>query len=493
LTENFKTLAPCTRTVGRAFEMTTSLSRFLDYLSNNEKVDLSKVTVNKTDTAGNGLFASHDFDSDSESNLLTIPSKLIITAQTARDFFKENVPEVYKEINELPGKSNTERFTILAFLVYGYTNPSKFPYQAYLDILPTVTDFKKWHALFFNDEYMQLMEGSSLAGSIEARRENLKKELKIFLQLVPSFPEDVPLKLWKWADTIFWTRVISIGSRNNTTEISSDSQTDCVLVPMIDFANHSLKPNVRWEIDEHGNFQLVAKDDVQIKPGDELFLSYGDKSNQELLFTHGFCIPDNPTPAKLTLSAVSFLTYDERSYREKFLWLRKIGYNDLVLTLERESQGMWHPLLKAGWDVESVKLMHLAVLSLLEDNLVFTVNEGDDENYGDVEITFDQVDLKDMDHFFSTIKEHKDYPVHQLRTVLILSDALEFHYNTLATAIEEDEPFGDSDLTRKHIKIYAQEELELLFKALKIMEEEKAKLAENETVIEYLEQGEDTI
>lgn len=479
--------------------MTTSMLRFLDYLSNTEKVEISKVAVKETDTAGNGLFASNELECHKESNLLTIPSQLIITAQTARDFFQDRYPAINKEIDEITLGTAKERFTILAFLIYGSTNPSAFPYQAYLGILPTATDLEKWHALYFDDEYLQMMDGSSLGASIEARHQNLKKEVRIFRQHVRSFPEDVSLELWKWADTIFWTRVISIKSQDSASKVSGNLQSDYALVPMIDFANHSLRPNVRWEINENGDFQLFPKDDMQIKAGDELFLSYGDKSNQELLFSHGFCIPENPTSAKFTLSATSFLAFDEYTYQDKYHWLRKIGYQNLALTLEKEVQGMWHPLLKAGWTVESVKLLHFAVLSLAEDDLV--IESGGD--YGsqeevsptdDVEIMFDNVELKDMDHFFEIIQEHRNYPVYQLRTILILSDALEYHFNTLVMALQEqDESLNQDDQTKKYINMYATEELELLSKALTIMDEEKAKLAENEVVMNYLEQDEDSI
>ncbi|KAG2184791.1 hypothetical protein INT43_000704 [Umbelopsis isabellina] len=467
--------------------------RFLDYLSNTEKVELLKVAVKETDTAGNGLFASDELDCHKGSSLLTIPSQLIITAQTAREFFKEKFPAIYQELDEVSLGAVKERFILLAFLIYGHSNPSEFPYQAYLDVLPTATDFEKWHALYFDDEHLKIMDGSSLAASIEARHQVLKKEVHNFRHHVRSFPEDVSLELWKWADTIFWTRVISIKSQHSASKIPSDSQSDYALVPMIDFANHSLKPNVRWEINEDGDFQLFPKDDIQIKAGDELFLSYGDKSNQELLFSHGFCIPDNPTSAKFTISAASLLSFDEDSYQAKFHWLRKIGYQNLALTLEKEAQGMWHPLLKAGWTVESVKLLHFAVLSLSEDDLIVTTEE-DSVTEDGVNIVFDNVNLKDMDQSFEIIQQHKNYPVYQLRTVLILSDALEYHFNTLAMSLQEqDDSLDQNDQTKSYISMYATEELELLSKALTIMDEEKAKLAENEVVITYLGQDEDAI
>ena len=85
-------------------------------------------------------------------------------------------------------------------------------------------------------------------------------------------------------------------------------------MPGIDFANHSCaKPNARWRVRRGSapreNFaggdrdasapaeptiELVCVRGSVPAPGEELKISYGDKSNEELLFVHGFAERDNP-------------------------------------------------------------------------------------------------------------------------------------------------------------------------------------------------------
>ena len=85
------------------------------------------------------------------------------------------------------------------------------------------------------------------------------------------------------------------------------------IVPGIDFANHSCgAPNARWEVRafEEGRPTLTTRADraprVELlgefgslpAPGEEVVISYGDKTNEELLFVHGFADRDNPRRAR---------------------------------------------------------------------------------------------------------------------------------------------------------------------------------------------------
>ena len=84
------------------------------------------------------------------------------------------------------------------------------------------------------------------------------------------------------------------------------------IVPGIDFANHScVAPNARWEVrgvvrgapdpsDPSGSgprVELLGEFGATPAPGEEVVISYGDKTNEELLFVHGFADRDNPHDA----------------------------------------------------------------------------------------------------------------------------------------------------------------------------------------------------
>lgn len=67
----------------------------------------------------------------------------------------------------------------------------------------------------------------------------------------------------------------------------------CALVPVGDLLNHDTTPNCHWSRDAITNkFEIVTAMDVGAD--DELTMSYGSKTNQELLTNYGFALSDNP-------------------------------------------------------------------------------------------------------------------------------------------------------------------------------------------------------
>ncbi|CAK9011412.1 unnamed protein product [Durusdinium trenchii] len=62
------------------------------------------------------------------------------------------------------------------------------------------------------------------------------------------------------------------------------------LVPGVDFLNHSSKPNAASEWDEASG-SIVVTSLVDLQPGDEVCISYGNLSNPLLFRTYGFTLP----------------------------------------------------------------------------------------------------------------------------------------------------------------------------------------------------------
>jgi histone-lysine N-methyltransferase SETD3 len=68
-----------------------------------------------------------------------------------------------------------------------------------------------------------------------------------------------------------------------------------MMFPYLDMLNHKNPKNVKWHITEpHIQPQGVhLKACADIKKGEELFHSYGNKANRILLMNYGFIIPEN--------------------------------------------------------------------------------------------------------------------------------------------------------------------------------------------------------
>ena len=75
----------------------------------------------------------------------------------------------------------------------------------------------------------------------------------------------------------------------------SDSKVDMsMLVPKVDLANHSFRPNADWEVNiVNGTMTLVATQDIA--KGEPVCIDYGsDLDNTRLMQVFGFVVPGNP-------------------------------------------------------------------------------------------------------------------------------------------------------------------------------------------------------
>lgn len=155
---------------------------------------------------------------------------------------------------------------------------------------------------------------------------------------------EVQFEDFLWANSIFWTRALNIplphsyvfpGSVNEqqtrTGEVLGDSsitiqqETDITaksnsgdensesrnmesiwvegLVPGIDFCNHNVKALATWEVDSVGDttgvpasmyLMLAQAGNSSVEAGTEIFINYGNKGNEELLYLYGFVVDNNP-------------------------------------------------------------------------------------------------------------------------------------------------------------------------------------------------------
>ena len=97
-------------------------------------------------------------------------------------------------------------------------------------------------------------------------------------------PERIPpLDCYRWA-------LSHVGAR--AMDVMINGSAEPAIVPFVDLCNHTAEPNaaVRFEANE---FVLTAIRTVE--SGEQLCISYGDKSNAELIFGYGFAMAVNPS------------------------------------------------------------------------------------------------------------------------------------------------------------------------------------------------------
>eukprot|EP00775_Hariotina_reticulata_P013031 gene13031-13160_t len=257
---------------------------------------VSKVVAQQLDGQGRGLVAVEAVSPG--ELLLSIPANLVLFPEVAA---AESAlqPLLAQQGPRLPDWSLLVLFLAEQhyYLLQGAQHSNKgvgsaSRWAAYICSLPrhpvgTVLDWKA-------GEVDQLLAGSGLlhlAHTILSAADLLWQELQPLIaagQQQQLCPPDMFSK-----QNIFWAMSICL-SRSVRLD---DQDGQVVLVPFADLFNHdpSSEAYLVWEEEQQG---VVLRPDKAYKPGDQVFISYGPKSNGELLLSYGFSAGDsNPHEA----------------------------------------------------------------------------------------------------------------------------------------------------------------------------------------------------
>ncbi|XP_071698187.1 uncharacterized protein [Rutidosis leptorrhynchoides] len=302
------------------------LQLLLDWLKLNG-VELRGCNIKYSDVnKGFGVYSS---DGATDGVSLVVPLNLAITPmRVLQDPILGPLCSAMFEEGELD-----DRFLIILFLTFESIRKNSL-WKPYLDILPTTFGNPLW---FSDDEFLEL-KGTTLFKATELQKKSLQSLyddkvqvlVKKLLVLDGDLESEVCFNDFLWANSIFWTRALSIplpraavfpqvqdeqqnhvngekhGVESNGDGINSSSvQEDTVwvegLVPGIDFCNHDLKAAATWEVDGTGaatgvplSMYLLSVEEAHHQIGDEISISYGNKGNEELLYLYGFVIDNNP-------------------------------------------------------------------------------------------------------------------------------------------------------------------------------------------------------
>ncbi|KAI9337029.1 hypothetical protein DFJ73DRAFT_962441 [Zopfochytrium polystomum] len=311
-------------------------------------------------------------------------------------------------------------------------------WKPYVDALPQSLETP----VFFDPESdaMQLLMGTGVDDSTNAKLKKLHREYRQMLPHLRSLVEDeevdyaeeltdLSFERFKWADGIFWSRIMSFHSTGSTEE---EGAPDYHLVPFVDFANHALDPKLRWHLGDDGSVQLrVTKLGAEsgFLAGEELSISYGEKPNSEFMFIHGMTLPDNPHDCvsfRAPLIEYAIDEGSEASIEAKTLLMRFLGLRPMV--------DVRSPLDKSGTPLRSDDMLVLLISVAMEHDGLVPEIAGDDEHFfvvnGEV--------VMDKDELWRVYNEASCPDLYQ-RAYYILSDLLRSRLHELAYAAELEE------------------------------------------------------
>eukprot|EP00850_Spirogloea_muscicola_P003668 SM000015S01168 [mRNA] locus=s15:99383:103370:- [translate_table: standard] len=244
------------------------------------------------------------------------------------------------------------RSAVALFLLAQRALAGASPWAPYIRVLPAVFDT----TIFYMSEELEELRGTPLHAATKTKLRSLRASFNNQFDLASAqvFQEAglqmaVQFEDYLWATSVFWSRAKSIPfpaalltsmtkerpawqSREASPateqtraaseggeaapeaavskdfsglDLEADSSSPVWeegLVPGIDFCNHSLGAKARWDVDDElgtasglpNSMYLVTGPGVTLAPDQEVCISYGNKSNEELLFLYGFVIKDNP-------------------------------------------------------------------------------------------------------------------------------------------------------------------------------------------------------
>ncbi|ERN19223.1 ribulose-1,5 bisphosphate carboxylase/oxygenase large subunit N-methyltransferase, chloroplastic [Amborella trichopoda] len=164
--------------------------------------------------------------------------------------------------------------------------------------------------------------------------------LRIFSKQRDLFPEEVyNMDTFRWSFGILFSRLVKLPSMDGRV----------TLVPWADMLNHSSEVETFLDYDKSSQ-GIVFTTDRSYQPGEQVFISYGKKSNGELLLSYGFVSREGTNPNDSVDVAMS-INKSDPCYVEKVEALMKHGLS----TPQR------FPLQITGWPLELMAYAYLVV------------------------------------------------------------------------------------------------------------------------------------
>ncbi|KAL3930797.1 MAG: hypothetical protein SGBAC_011606 [Bacillariaceae sp.] len=241
------------------------------------------------ESSGRGLLARRDVNDG--DNLFKIPLKLCMTKRSARKALGRDVFST--DVNE---------YLVLAcqLIHEKFVLGDESYWKPYMDVLPEVGEVNPTFS--WSDEDLSFLEGSPVIAATRSLQMKLQREYDSLLDgedgLCAKFPDRFPkdkytYENWVWAFTMLFSRAIRLRSLKEGEALA--------LVPYADLINHSPFSQAYIDAREGGDWLFSSGEEEVILYADrgyrrmeQIYISYGPKSNAELLLLYGFAVERNP-------------------------------------------------------------------------------------------------------------------------------------------------------------------------------------------------------
>jgi hypothetical protein len=302
---------------------------------------ISTETVDEltNESSGRGLLARRSINQEEE--LLKIPLRLCFTKKSARQTLGLEI---------LPPNIN-EYLAIACQLIHEkYVLGEKSFYKPYIDVLPEVSEVNP--TFTWSKDDLVFLEGSPVIAATKSMQMKLRNEYNDLLggegKLCDQYPDIFPrehftFENWVWAFTNLFSRAIRLRNMKQGETLA--------MVPYADLINHSPYSGAYLDARETGDWlfktgeeEVVLYADRAYRRMEQIYISYGPKSNADLLLLYGFALERNPfnsvdvtvsiaprTKEAVEKAAAAGITFDvDPLADEKLQFLKNAGRSNTV-------------------------------------------------------------------------------------------------------------------------------------------------------------------
>jgi hypothetical protein len=302
---------------------------------------ISTETVDEltNESSGRGLLARRSVNQEEE--LLKIPMDLCFTKKSARKTLGTDI---------LPPSIN-EYLAIACQLIHEkYVMGEKSFYKPYVDVLPEVNEVNP--TFTWSDDDLAFLDGSPVIAATQSMQMKLKNEFNLLLadegKLCDQHPDIFPREHftfdnWEWAFTNLFSRAIRLRNMKQGETLA--------MVPYADLINHSPYSGAYLDAREVGDWlfktgeeEVILYADRGYRKMEQIYISYGPKSNADLLLLYGFALERNPfnsvdvtVSIELRTKDVVKAAFDENFEmvvdtlaEEKIAFLKRVGRSNTV-------------------------------------------------------------------------------------------------------------------------------------------------------------------
>ncbi|RSL94464.1 hypothetical protein CDV31_014287 [Fusarium ambrosium] len=427
----------------------------------------------RTETAIGGQHDGKGIDHD-PVQLLRIPHDLVLSAAAIEEYTK--VDQNFRQLLDVAGHQSTRKDILLYLLTHlilsakgpsGSRGPASTPWTEYLKFLPRHVPVPT----MWSEVERALLQGTSLEAALEAKLAALNNEFDelrekssglVFWNSLFWEKETATIQDWILIDALYRSRCLELPRAGDA------------MVPGLDMANHSHDPTAYYEEDDKDDIMLLLRPGVEVTGGEEVSISYGEKSPAEMLFSYGFIDRD---------SAAHELTLPLEALPDDPLGKAKLHIFKAppTLKLSRSDGGL-------SWHSPFAYLMCLNE----EDGLEFRVLQGKD---GERELKLfwhDQDVTARADDFEVLIEQHPLCQVFRLRVVAVLHEVVSTQLTHLPSEISHDQldPLRRAGLVREECIRAAETlwevEASVLESAAEVLEQQRTHLFADVHVVDYL-------